>query len=159
MLGGTCLLRAVESVEKRHRRRRTPGDEARSSTSHPSFRSKASAIFRGRRAFVHPILFVHRRVDRSCLRCRQARSLGTRTFSPQGHRPSLMLIRLFVQTRALSNEWSPKGINVNSIAPGYIATDVRALAERIFDPSLIPTFVRRCTSHRSPPAFPPCHFG
>ena len=25
--------------------------------------------------------------------------------------------------RALSNEWAPMGINVNAIAPGYIATD------------------------------------
>jgi 2-dehydro-3-deoxy-D-gluconate 5-dehydrogenase len=25
--------------------------------------------------------------------------------------------------RALSNEWAPLGINVNAIAPGYIATD------------------------------------
>jgi 2-deoxy-D-gluconate 3-dehydrogenase len=23
----------------------------------------------------------------------------------------------------LSNEWSPRGVNVNAIAPGYIATD------------------------------------
>ena len=27
-------------------------------------------------------------------------------------------------TKALSNEWSPKGIQVNAIAPGYIATDM-----------------------------------
>jgi len=26
-------------------------------------------------------------------------------------------------TKALSNEWAGKGVNVNSIAPGYIATD------------------------------------
>lgn len=26
-------------------------------------------------------------------------------------------------TRALANEWAPKGINVNAIAPGYMATD------------------------------------
>lgn len=27
-------------------------------------------------------------------------------------------------TKALSNEWVAKGINVNAIAPGYIATDM-----------------------------------
>lgn len=27
-------------------------------------------------------------------------------------------------TKALSNEWAGKGINVNAIAPGYIATDL-----------------------------------
>jgi 2-deoxy-D-gluconate 3-dehydrogenase len=36
--------------------------------------------------------------------------------------------------RALSNEWAPRGVNVNAIAPGYIATDntqaLRADAER-----------------------------
>ena len=26
-------------------------------------------------------------------------------------------------TRALANEWAPKGINVNAIVPGYMATD------------------------------------
>jgi 2-deoxy-D-gluconate 3-dehydrogenase len=26
-------------------------------------------------------------------------------------------------TRALSNEWASQGVNVNAIAPGYIATD------------------------------------
>lgn len=29
-------------------------------------------------------------------------------------------------TRALANEWAAKGINVNAIAPGYMATDVTA---------------------------------
>ena len=29
-------------------------------------------------------------------------------------------------TMALSNEWAGKGVNVNAIAPGYIATDVTA---------------------------------
>ena len=29
-------------------------------------------------------------------------------------------------TRALANEWAPHGINVNAIAPGYLATEVTA---------------------------------
>ena len=29
-----------------------------------------------------------------------------------------------MQVKAMSNEWASKGINVNSIAPGYIATDM-----------------------------------
>lgn len=27
-------------------------------------------------------------------------------------------------TKALSNEWASKGVNVNALAPGYVATDM-----------------------------------
>ncbi|KAF7315772.1 ATP-binding cassette transporter [Mycena indigotica] len=34
---------------------------------------------------------------------------------------------VFGLIKALSNEWSPKGVNVNGISPGYIATEVCSL--------------------------------
>ena len=33
-------------------------------------------------------------------------------------------------TRALANEWAPHGINVNAIAPGYMATELTAVLRR-----------------------------
>ena len=33
---------------------------------------------------------------------------------------------ILLLTKALSNEWSSKGINVNGIAPGYIETELTA---------------------------------
>jgi 2-deoxy-D-gluconate 3-dehydrogenase len=33
-------------------------------------------------------------------------------------------------TRALANEWAPHGINVNAVAPGYMATELTAMLRR-----------------------------
>jgi 2-deoxy-D-gluconate 3-dehydrogenase len=68
----------------------------------------------------------------------------TRTPNSSGHRGSIINVASLVSfqggltvpayaaakggvaqlTKALSNEWASKGINVNAIAPGYVATDM-----------------------------------
>lgn len=45
-------------------------------------------------------------------------------------------------TKALSNEWSPHNVQVNGIAPGYIATDMCVL---FFDLYSLYSFVCCCT--------------
>jgi len=49
-------------------------------------------------------------------------------------------------TKALSNEWASKGINVNAIAPGYVATDMN-VDTRTGDPA----YYKQLTD-RIPPA-------
>jgi len=49
-------------------------------------------------------------------------------------------------TRALANEWAARGVNVNAIVPGYIATDnTRALRE---DPDRNPAILSRIPAGR-----------
>jgi 2-deoxy-D-gluconate 3-dehydrogenase len=49
-------------------------------------------------------------------------------------------------TKALANEWAPLGINVNAIAPGYMATDLtRPLQE---DPTRNPAILTRIPAGR-----------
>ena len=48
--------------------------------------------------------------------------------------------------RALANEWAPLGINVNAIAPGYIATDLTQAIQD--DPARNPTILARIPAGR-----------
>ena len=49
-------------------------------------------------------------------------------------------------TRALANEWAAHGINVNAIAPGYIATDLTQAIQD--DPARNPTILARIPAGR-----------
>jgi len=49
-------------------------------------------------------------------------------------------------TRGLANEWAPKGINVNAIAPGYMATDLTA--SLVKDPVRNPQILERIPAGR-----------
>ncbi len=49
-------------------------------------------------------------------------------------------------TMALANEWAPKGVNVNAIAPGYMSTDLTAALES--DPARNRAIVERIPAGR-----------
>jgi 2-deoxy-D-gluconate 3-dehydrogenase len=49
-------------------------------------------------------------------------------------------------TMALANEWAPKGVNVNAIAPGYMSTDLTAALEN--DPARSRAIVDRIPAGR-----------
>jgi 2-deoxy-D-gluconate 3-dehydrogenase len=49
-------------------------------------------------------------------------------------------------TRALANEWASRGVQVNAIAPGYIATDLNAVLRE--DPQRLPAISERIPAGR-----------
>lgn len=49
-------------------------------------------------------------------------------------------------TKALANEWASKGVNVNAIAPGYVATDMTAALMK--DPERGPSILSRIPAGR-----------
>jgi NAD(P)-dependent dehydrogenase (short-subunit alcohol dehydrogenase family) len=110
MQGVTCssLGAAFQEVIllKKVQRTRTREEEERSSTSPVSSHIKVSFIAFGKKA-MKPTLF---------------------TFSGGLTVPAYAAAKHGVAglTKALSNEWASKGINVNSIAPGYIATEMNS---------------------------------